>query len=153
MNDRWRDEICLEAECMFGEKEWSDGQRPGGVSFPSFSQQLCVLLQRRRLCWHLLQHASTNLYLLAWLLFWLHIFPLAQTFLEAWRSYLRMCKDEWTYLLEQKCPNTMCLQDHKSVIVNLGETKLPTGRIYFSCANGQITPEHWCHSLQRTHVF
>lgn len=43
---------------MFEEKEWSDGQRPGGVSFPSFSQRLCVLLQRRRPCWHPLQHAS-----------------------------------------------------------------------------------------------
>lgn len=41
--------------------------------------------------------------------------------LQDWKSYLRMYKDEWTYLLEHKCPN-MWLEDHKSAIVNLGET-------------------------------
>lgn len=49
-----------------------------------------------------------------------------------------MCKDERTYLLEQKCPNTTL--DHKSAIVNLGETKPPSARIYLFCTNRQITP-------------
>lgn len=39
--------------------------------------------------------------------------------LQDWRRYLRMYKDEWTYLLEHKCPNMWL---HKSAIVNLGET-------------------------------
>lgn len=55
--ERWD---CLEAECMFREKEWSDGQRPGGVSFPFFSQKVRVLLQWWRPGWHLLQHKSTE---------------------------------------------------------------------------------------------
>lgn len=48
--------------------------------------------------------------LFSWLLVWLRIFPCSYFFLQGWRSYLRMCKDEWTYLLEQKCPNTIINQ-------------------------------------------
>lgn len=65
-------------------------------------------------------------------------FPSLLMFLQGWRSYLGMRKDEWTYLLKQKCPNKA--QDHKSAIVNLGETKLPSTRIYLFCTNRQLTP-------------
>lgn len=136
---------CLEAVCMFGEKEWSDGQRAGSVSFSSSSQQLCVLLS---VMVALLQHSSTNLCYSPYFFFllWLCISP-CSNFLQGRRSYLGMCKDEWTYLLEQKCQNTMCLQDHKSGIVNLGKTKLATARLYLSRRNEQIIPEKWCWSF------
>lgn len=58
-------------------------------------------------------------------------------FLQGWRSYLGMRKDEWTYLLEQKCPNKT--RDHKSATVNLGETKPSSTRIYLFCTNRQLT--------------
>lgn len=51
-------------------------------------------------------------------------------------------------LLDQNCPNTMCFQDHKSAIVNLWDTQLPTAWIYLFHAYSQITPEQQCHSLQ-----
>lgn len=65
-----------------------------------------------------------------------------------------MCKDEQTYFLRQKCPNTMRLQDHKSAIVNLRETKLSKARIYLSHTSGQIKAEQHDHSLQHIkHIF
>lgn len=74
------------------------------------------------------------------------IFSPAQTFYKAGGVTSVCPKMKGTYLLEQKCPNAMCLPDHKSAIVNLGKTKLPTARIYI-LAKGQITHVTVC-SLQ-----
>lgn len=135
MNDRqssgvvWKQNACL-------------GRRSGVMSrvqagYRSFPQQLPVLLRWSWLGWHLpnnTQVPTTDLRLASTLA----DFPSLLVFLQGWRSYLGMRKDEWTYLLKQKCPNKA--QDHKSAIVNLGETKLPSTRIYLFCTNRELAP-------------
>lgn len=113
--------------------EWWAGYRRG--IFPSLSSPLlsCGGGSSTGIC-HNTQVPTSDLRLDLTLL----EFSSPLIFLQGWRSYLGMCKDERTYLLEQKCPNTTL--DHKSAIVNLGETKLPSARIYVFCTNRQITP-------------
>lgn len=130
---------CLEAECMFGQMEWSDVQGAGGVSFLLSAALSSSLLScggggSAGIC-HNTQVPTANLCLVLTLA----DFPSPLMFLQGWRSYLGMRKDEWTYLLEQKCPNKA--RNHKSAIVNLGETKLPFARIYLFCTNRQLTLE------------
>lgn len=145
MNDRWRDEIVWKQNACLGRRSGvMDRDQAVYLSLPSLSTSVFSCSDGARLAFAITQKYQPLLF--SWLLLWLHFFPCSY-FLQGRRSYLRMCKDEWTYLLEQKCPNTMWLQDHKSAIVNLGETKLLTARIYLSCANDQLTAEKWSRSF------
>lgn len=105
MNDRWRDEIVWKQNACLG--------RRSGVM--DRDQVVYLFLSSLRLCspavmaaW--VAFATTQkyrtLFLAGLLLCGCDSSP-AHTFLQDRRSYHRMCKDEHTYLLEQKCPNTM----------------------------------------------
>lgn len=117
--------------------EWCPGSRRGGSFLPSAAPSSSLFSCGGRGSAgirHNTQVPTTDLRLAST---WAD-FPSPLMFLQGWRSYLGMRKDEWTYLLKQKCPNKA--QDHKSAIVNLGETKLPSTRIYLFCTNGELTP-------------
>lgn len=75
MNDRWRDEIVLEAGCVFEEKERSDGRCV--FPFPSLSSSVFS-------CSETGGSAGIGFDMRA----------LLHLFLQGWPSYLRMCKDE-----------------------------------------------------------
>lgn len=153
MNDRWRDEIVWKrTACLRRRSGVMNRDQAVYLSLPSLSSSVfsCSHGRSAGICLNmqvLTSAARPGFY------FACKISALAQTFLQGWRSYLRTCKDEWTYLLEQKCPNRMCLKHHKSATVNLEETKLPTSRIYLFHASGQIKAAQWCHSPQGVHIF
>lgn len=144
MNDRWRNEIVWKQYACLGRRSGvMDREQAASLSPPLSSSVFSWAWWW--LCCNTQVPTSATL-LTFFFLLWLCISP-CSNFLQGRRSYLGMCKDEWTYLLEQKCQNTMCLQDHKSGIVNLGKTKLATARLYLSRRNEQIIPEKWCWSF------
>lgn len=120
---------------MFGQKEWSDVQGTGGVSFLLSAAPCSPAVAAARLAF-----ATTHKYqpqIFTWLSLWLFFLP-RSCFYKAGGVILGCVKMSEHTCLKQKCPNKA--RDHKSAIVNLGETKLPSTRIYLFCTNRQLTP-------------
>lgn len=136
----WKQNACLSRRSGM-----MDRDQAVYLSHSSLSSSVFSAVMAAQLAFAVIKEYQPLLFF--WLLLCLSVFFPCWKILQDWRRYLRMCKNEWTYLLEHKCPN-MWPEDHESAIVDLGEIELPTSRIYLSHDNGQLTPEklNWSSS-------